>query len=129
MSIRTSGVVIADVCCCRDCLLAEVGPRDSSGLVSFRMEGNGKRVLVTSDGDVISKGIAFHLARLVLMGDLNVLESIAKDITSSLGLDYPIEVVGLDMAEEKEAIFDEAVDEAWKILGSLDAFVNCYVYE
>ncbi|KAJ7950606.1 Reductase [Quillaja saponaria] len=33
------------------------------------------------------------------------------------------------MEEEREAIFDEAVDKACKILGGLDAFVHCYSYE
>uniref|UniRef100_A0A1D1XEK4 Carbonyl reductase [NADPH] 2 n=1 Tax=Anthurium amnicola TaxID=1678845 RepID=A0A1D1XEK4_9ARAE len=97
------------------------------------MEEAGKRVLVTSNGDAVSKGIAFHLAkcgcRLVLMGDPNSLESIVGEIMSSSEVNDSIEVVGLDMEEEKEAIFDEAVDKAWKLLGSLDAFVNCYVHE
>lgn len=40
-----------------------------------------------------------------------------------------VEVLGLNMEDDKEASFDEAVDRAWKLLGSVDAFVNCYVYE
>ena len=41
----------------------------------------------------------------------------------------PVEVVGLDMGEERQGAFDQAVDKAWKVLGHLDAFVNCYAYE
>ncbi|KAK1270228.1 Short-chain dehydrogenase reductase 3c [Acorus gramineus] len=97
------------------------------------MEFNGKRVLVTSNGDEISKGIAFHLAkcgcRLVLAGDEASLSTVAREIMSSLNGISPIEVIGLDMEDDKEAVFDEAVDRAWKRLGSLDALVNCSLYE
>ncbi|KDO63893.1 hypothetical protein CISIN_1g0245172mg, partial [Citrus sinensis] len=41
----------------------------------------------------------------------------------------PVEVVGLDMEEDREGAFDEAVDKACQILGNLDAFVHCYTYE
>ena len=40
-----------------------------------------------------------------------------------------VEVVGLDMEEEREGAFDEAVDKAWKVFGHLDALVNCFAYE
>ncbi|KAK1319738.1 Zerumbone synthase [Acorus calamus] len=97
------------------------------------MEFNGKRVLMTSNGDEISKGVAFHLAkcgcRLVLAGDEASLRTVAREIMSSLNGISPIEVIGLDMEDDKESVFDEAVDRAWKRLGSLDAFVNCYLYE
>ncbi|XP_058103151.1 uncharacterized protein LOC131246774 [Magnolia sinica] len=99
-----------------------------------RMEGfDWKRVLITSNGDEISTSIAYSLAkcgcRLVLMGDDSSLQIIAGTITGSLeGID-PIKVIGLDMEEERESVFDEAVDKAWKSLGVLDAFVNCYTYE
>lgn len=40
-----------------------------------------------------------------------------------------VEVVGVDMEDEREATFDEAVNKACRILGNLDAFVHCYTYE
>ncbi|KAK8943421.1 Short-chain dehydrogenase reductase 5 [Platanthera guangdongensis] len=97
------------------------------------MENPAKRVLLTANGDEVSKGIAFQLAkrgcRLALLGDEDALRSMAGDIMrSSTGVN-PIEVVGLNMEDEMEAAFDEAVDKAWKVLGSVDAFVNCHVYE
>lgn len=42
---------------------------------------------------------------------------------------WPVEVVGVDMEEEKEGVFDDAVDKACGILGHLDAFVHGYTYE
>ncbi|XP_009396788.2 uncharacterized protein LOC103981775 isoform X2 [Musa acuminata AAA Group] len=97
------------------------------------MEESGKRVLLTSGGDEISKGIAYHLAksgcRLVLMGDEDRLQRMVGDIMSSLGGSSPFKVVDLNMEEEHESFFDEAVELAWKLLGSLDAFVSCYSYE
>lgn len=97
------------------------------------MGSSGKRVLLTASDDEISKGIAYHLAkngcRLVLAGDENALRNVVREITGSLkGISAP-EVVGLNMEDDKEAAFDEAVDVAWKLVGKLDAFVNCYVYE
>ncbi|XP_039123689.1 levodione reductase [Dioscorea cayenensis subsp. rotundata] len=92
-----------------------------------------KRVLITSNGDEISKGIVFHLAkwgcRLVLMGDESCLRSMVAEISSSLKEIEPIEVVGLNFEDDDEAVFDAAVDKAWNALGALDAFVNCYLYE
>lgn len=97
------------------------------------MENPGKRVLLTASGDEISKGIAYHLAktgcRLVLAGDKNVVSSMAREISGSLKGINQVEFVGLNMEEDTEANFDEAVDIAWKLFGMLDAFVNCYVYE
>ncbi|PKA61357.1 Short-chain dehydrogenase reductase 3b [Apostasia shenzhenica] len=97
------------------------------------MDKSVKRVLLTTNVDEISKGIVFHLAeagcRLVLLGDQNELRFMADSIMGSLKKANPIEVVGLDMEAESEAVFDEAVDKAWKLLGALDAFVNCHVYE
>ncbi|KAL6959744.1 hypothetical protein U1Q18_039898 [Sarracenia purpurea var. burkii] len=97
------------------------------------MENPGKKVLLTSNGDEISLNIAQHLAnrgcRLVLMGNERSLKGAAEKITESLNGVVVVEVVELDMEEEKEAVFDEAVDRAWKILGNLDAFVHCYAYE
>ncbi|KAL5997434.1 hypothetical protein ACLOJK_008364 [Asimina triloba] len=82
---------------------------------------DGKRVLITSDGDEISANIAWSLAkmgvRLVLMGDESSLQKVAERTTGSLQGINQIQVVGLNMEEEKEAVFDEAVDKAWKILG------------
>ncbi|XP_062151659.1 uncharacterized protein LOC133860043 [Alnus glutinosa] len=97
------------------------------------METPGKKVLLTSSGDEISKNIAFHLAkrgcRLVLMGNESRLRSIAENITGSLKGVVPVEVVGVDMEDDREGAFGEAVDQACMILGKLDAFVHCYTYE
>lgn len=97
------------------------------------MEQAAKRVLLTASGDEISKGIAYHLAkcgcRLVLVGDEECLRSMSKEISGSLNGADPIEVVGLDMEAEEEAVFDKAVDDAWKRLGALDAFANTYLFE
>ncbi|XP_077227663.1 uncharacterized protein LOC143860738 isoform X2 [Tasmannia lanceolata] len=97
------------------------------------METIGKRVLITSNGDEVSRNIAYHLAkcgcRLVLMGDETCLRSVAANIMDSLKGINPIEVIGLDLELVEEAIFDAAVDKASVLLGSLDAFVNCYTYE
>lgn len=93
----------------------------------------GKRILITSNGDEISRNIAFHLAkcgcRLVLMGEESCLQSMAAMIMGSLNGVSPIKVIGLNMNEEKESDFDRAVDMACKCLGTVDAFVNCYLYE
>ena len=63
------------------------------------------------------------------MGDKDVLQSMVGEITRSLkGID-PFEVIGLNMEEENEAAFDVAVSKAWKSLGELDAFINCYTFE
>ncbi|KAL6959166.1 hypothetical protein U1Q18_038172 [Sarracenia purpurea var. burkii] len=97
------------------------------------MGNPGKKVLLTSNGDEISLNVAHHLAsrgcRLVLMGNERTLKGAAEKIIESLNGVVVVEVVELDMEEEKEAVFDEAVDKAWKILGNLDAFVHCYAYE
>ncbi|XVF57762.1 hypothetical protein PTKIN_Ptkin07bG0008000 [Pterospermum kingtungense] len=92
-----------------------------------------KKVLLTSNGDEISVNIALHLAkrgcRLVLMGNECCLWSVREkivDLTNNVAL---VEVVGLEMEEEREEAFDEAVDKAWKVFGHLDALVNCYAYE
>ncbi|KAF6148431.1 hypothetical protein GIB67_038786 [Kingdonia uniflora] len=95
-----------------------------------------KNVLMTSNGDDISLNIAYHLShcgcRLVLMGDERKLESVAERIRGSLKSEDcggKIDVVGLNMEEEKESVFDEAVEKAKKVLENLDAFVHCYHYE
>lgn len=97
------------------------------------METPGKKVLLTSSGDEISKNIALQLAkwgcRLVLMGNESCLRSIAETIAGSLKGVAPVEVVGVDMEDEREAAFTEAVDQACMMLGNLDAFVHCYTYE
>ncbi|XP_004498504.1 uncharacterized protein [Cicer arietinum] len=103
------------------------------------MEKSRKRVLLTSNGDDVSQGIAFNLAkqgcRLVLLGNATQLQSIATKITDSVfaeGVavtDPVVHVVGLDMENQSESVFHDAVDKASKILGKLDAFVNCYSYE
>lgn len=69
------------------------------------------------------------MSRLVLIGNECVLQSMSKMIAESLKGVLPIEVVGVDMEEEREAAFDEAVNRACGILGTLDAFVHAYSYE
>lgn len=65
-----------------------------------------------------------------MMGNEWCLRSVREKILGSMNNNMvPIEVVGLDMEEEREGIFDEAVDKAWNVFGSIDAFVNCYAYE
>lgn len=63
------------------------------------------------------------------MGDENRLQKMVGDIASSLHGSCSLHVVGLNMEEDRESVFDEAVGLAWKLLGTLDAFVNCYAYE
>ncbi|OIW11826.1 hypothetical protein TanjilG_14638 [Lupinus angustifolius] len=102
------------------------------------MENSSKRVLLTSNGDDVSQGIAFHLAkqgcRLVLMGNEATLRSLALKIKGTFqgaaGFDpVVVEVVGLDMEDQKESVFHDSVDKACQILGKLDAFVNCFTNE
>jgi NAD(P)-dependent dehydrogenase (short-subunit alcohol dehydrogenase family) len=87
------------------------------------MENQAKNVLLTSNGDEISLNIARHLAkqgcRLVLVGNENQLKEAGK-----IG-----EVVGLDMEDENESAYDQAVQKATLILGKLDALVHCFSYE
>ncbi|KAJ6290130.1 hypothetical protein OIU78_025949 [Salix suchowensis] len=77
------------------------------------------------------RNIAFHLVkqgcRLVLMGNEEGLRSIGEKITGAIKGAFPVEVVGMDMEEEREASFDEAVDKACRILGNLDAFFDFMV--
>ncbi|XP_071734932.1 uncharacterized protein [Rutidosis leptorrhynchoides] len=91
-----------------------------------------KKVLLTVNGDEVSRSIAYHLAkrgcRLVLVGDEKVLKDVADWIKDELK-EVVIEIVGLDMEDENEAVFDEVVEKTWSILGKIDAFVNCYTYE
>lgn len=67
--------------------------------------------------------------RLALMGDETSLRSIANHVMSSLKGVAPVDVIGLDLEQESEAVFHEAVEKASANLGFLDAFVNCYAYE
>lgn len=70
------------------------------------------------------------LNRLVLLGDERGLRSARERIVGSLNsATAAVEVVGLDMEEEREGAFAEAVDKACNVLGGLDAFVHCYAYE
>ncbi|XP_078441451.1 NAD(P)-binding Rossmann-fold superfamily protein isoform X2 [Wolffia australiana] len=62
------------------------------------------------------------------MGEPGKLRSIADGINGSLKSPGSIQVVELEMNEDREEIFDLAVDKAWRLLGSLDSFVNCYLY-
>lgn len=97
------------------------------------MDSPGKKVLLTSNGDEISLNIAHHLAkrgcRLVLMGNECSLRIAAEKIMGSFNGVNAVEFVELDMEEEREVVFDEAVDKAGRILGKFDAFVHCYAYE
>ncbi|XP_074570044.1 uncharacterized protein LOC141826673 [Curcuma longa] len=97
------------------------------------MVDRGKRVLLTSSGDEISKGIAYHLAKsgcsLVLLGNESLLQKMVEDLLRSLNGPALVKVVGLNMEEDHEDIFDKAVGVAWSIFGTIDAFVNCYYYE
>ncbi|CAH9137081.1 unnamed protein product [Cuscuta epithymum] len=97
------------------------------------MGNPGKKVLLTSNGDNICNNIAYHLAQrgcqLVLVGDDKRLKSVAEMIRQSLEGNVVVEVVGLNMEDDQETVFDEAVDKAWKLLGYLDALVHCYSYE
>ncbi|GKV40614.1 hypothetical protein SLEP1_g48234 [Rubroshorea leprosula] len=92
-----------------------------------------KNVLLTSNGDEISENIALSLAkqgcRLVLMGDVCRLTTVRDKIVGCVEAVVPVEVVGLDMEDDREGIFDDAVNRAWKMLGNCDAFVHCYSYE
>lgn len=63
------------------------------------------------------------------MGNESCLKSVAEDIMGTLKGAMAVEVVGLDMEEDREAAFDGAVEKACRILGNLDAFVHCYSYE
>ena len=71
----------------------------------------------------------FWIIRLVLMGNESALRKIAEEIMGSIKGAAPVEVVGMDMEEEKESVFDEAVGRATMWLGKLDALVHCYSYE
>ncbi|KAK8978844.1 hypothetical protein V6N11_034752 [Hibiscus sabdariffa] len=63
------------------------------------------------------------------MGNESSLRSAREKIMGSVKNGVPVEVIGLNMEDERDGIFDDAVDKAWKALGHLDAFVNCYAYE
>lgn len=60
------------------------------------------------------------------MGDERVRKSVTEGMMAGV---KTVEVVGLDMEEEREAAFEEAVEKACNILGKVDAFVNCHTYE
>ncbi|GMP29703.1 hypothetical protein CsSME_00004691 [Camellia sinensis var. sinensis] len=90
------------------------------------MENFGKKVLLTSNGDDDSLSL---FGKLVLMGNEYSLRSAAEKTMGSLNGVVGIEFVNLDAEEEREAVFDEAVNKACKFLGNLDAFVHCYAYE
>ncbi|KAK9678142.1 hypothetical protein RND81_11G190700 [Saponaria officinalis] len=63
------------------------------------------------------------------MGNEGRLRSIADRISDSVNGTTAVEVVELDMENDTEANFNNAVEKACRILGKLDAFVNCYAYE
>ncbi|CAH2055402.1 unnamed protein product [Thlaspi arvense] len=98
------------------------------------MDKPAKKVLMTSNGDEVSRNIAFQLAkhgcRLVLMGsDEASLRSIAESIRVSIEGAFPVELIGIDMEADSEEAFHVAVEKAWTCLGHLDAFLNCYTYQ
>ncbi|KAF8079826.1 hypothetical protein N665_0998s0005 [Sinapis alba] len=92
-----------------------------------------KKVLMTSNGDEVSKNIAIHLAkhgcRLIMMGDEASLRSIVDHIRVSVDGAFPVELIGIDMEADSEEAFHVAVQKAWTSLGSLDAFINCCTYQ
>ncbi|XP_076905163.1 uncharacterized protein LOC143560840 [Bidens hawaiensis] len=96
------------------------------------MASAAKNVLLTVSGDHVSRNIAYHLAkrgcRVALVGDLKVVTAVADWITGDVKGVW-VETVGLNMEDESEAVFDEAVEKTWSVLGKVDAFVNCYNYE
>ena len=65
------------------------------------------------------------------MGNESLLRSIACRIADadSIKNTNAIEVVSLDMEDDREATFHGAVEKACNLLGKLDAFVNFYAYE
>ncbi|ESQ50012.1 hypothetical protein EUTSA_v10021329mg [Eutrema salsugineum] len=97
------------------------------------MENPSKKVLMTSDGDEVSRNIAFHLAkhgcRLVMMGNEASLKSIVESIRVSIEGAFPVELIGIDMEADNEQAFRVAVDKAWTCFGNFDAFLNCYTYQ
>lgn len=99
----------------------------------LKMEDSGKRVLFTSSGDDVSVNIAYNLVklgcRLVLMGNEGHLQSVSDRVADSVKGVGAVEVVGLDMEDDREVVFDAAVERACNILGRVDAFINCYTYE
>ncbi|KAL6909383.1 hypothetical protein ACP4OV_001664 [Aristida adscensionis] len=94
-----------------------------------------KRVLLTSAGDAVSRGIAAALARhgcrLVLVGDAGALAAAAEEARrcGCHGGGGGVAVVGLDFEACDEAAVGAAVDRAWRCFAGLDAVVNCYSYE
>lgn len=63
------------------------------------------------------------------MGNESSLQNLVLKIKNSVEDVGEVEVVGLDMEDEREGVFEEAVEKACKVLGNLDAFVNCCAYE
>ncbi|CAH8385702.1 unnamed protein product [Eruca vesicaria subsp. sativa] len=92
-----------------------------------------KKVLMTSNGDEVSRNIAIQLAkqgcRLVLMGDEASLSSIVEYIRVSVDDAFPVDLIGLNMEADSQDAFLVAVQKAWTRLGYIDAFLNCYTYE
>ncbi|CAN8303256.1 unnamed protein product [Cochlearia groenlandica] len=95
-----------------------------------------KNVLMTSNGDHVSRHIAFHLAnhgcRLVLMGNVescSSLKSIVDYIRFSIEGSFPVDLVDIDMESDSEEAFFAAVEKASTLLGNIDAFINCYTYQ
>lgn len=71
----------------------------------------------------------YSVIRLVLMGNESRLQNVVHNITSSPEGVELVQTVGVDMEDDREGVFEEAVDKACQILGNLDAFVHCYSYE
>nr|BAH19962.1 AT3G01980 [Arabidopsis thaliana] len=97
------------------------------------MENPAKRVLMTSNGDEVSRNIAFHLAKhgckLVMMGNEGSLRSIVDKIRDSIEGAFPADVIALDMESDSEVAFHAAVQKAWELSGHFDAFLNSYTYQ
>ncbi|KAK0595848.1 hypothetical protein LWI29_010592 [Acer saccharum] len=63
------------------------------------------------------------------MGKERLLRSVGEKIKGLVKGVEAMEVVGLDMEDESEAAFDEAVSKACDILGNFDAFVHSFTYQ
>lgn len=63
------------------------------------------------------------------MGNEGALRRIAGNIMGSVKGVAPVNVIGIDMEEENESVYDDRVTRASSFLGKVDAFVHCYSYE
>ncbi|GAB4860337.1 hypothetical protein Ancab_035495 [Ancistrocladus abbreviatus] len=63
------------------------------------------------------------------MGNESCLRCFGEKIAESFKGINAIEVIGMNMEENKEAIFTAAVEKACEVLGNVDVFLHCYNYE